>query len=77
MQQTNVLEYLEKTVLRVPEKIAFSNGQDSLSFQQVFDHSRAIGSYLAKGGYYNEPVVVFMRKHPKCIPAFYGTMYGG
>ena len=77
MQQTNVLEYLEKTVLRVPEKIAFSNGEDNLSFQEVYDHSRAIGSYLAKGGYYNEPVVVFMRKHPKCIPAFYGTMYGG
>ena len=77
MQQTNVLEYLEKTVLRVPEKIAFSNGEDSLNFKQVSDHSRAIGSYLAMGGYYNEPVVVFMGKHPTCIPAFFGTMYGG
>jgi integrase len=27
MQQTNVLEYLEKTVVRVPEKIAFSKDQ--------------------------------------------------
>ena len=77
MQQTNVMEYLEKTVLRVPEKIAFSNGEDSLSFAQVYRHSRGIGSYLAKGGYYNEPVVVFMGKHPKCIPAFFGTVYGG
>ena len=77
MQQMNVLEYLEKTAPRVPDKIAFSNGEDSLTFSQVFAHSRSIGSRLARGGYYNEPVVVFMGKHPKCIPAFFGCVYGG
>jgi amino acid adenylation domain-containing protein len=77
MHQTNVLEYLEKTAPRVPDKLAFSNGTDGLNFAQVYDHSRAIGSYLAQGGYYNEPVVVFMGKHPKCIPAFFGCVYGG
>ena len=77
MQQTNVLEYLEQTVVRVPEKIAFSNGTEGLTFQQVYDHSRAIGTMLANQGYYNEPVVVFMRKHPKCVPAFFGCVYGG
>lgn len=77
MHQTNVLEYLEKTAPRVPDKLAFSNGTDGLTFAQVYDHSRAIGSYLAQGGYYNEPVVVFMGKHPKCIPAFFGCVYGG
>ena len=77
MQQTNVLEYLEKTVLRVPEKLAFSDGQEGLNFAQVSHDSRAIGSYLASKGYYNEPVVVFMRKHPKCIPGFFGCVYGG
>ena len=77
MQQMNVLEYLEKTVTRVPEKTAFSNGEDSLNFAEVYGHSRSIGSRLAAGGYYNEPVVVFMGKHPKCIPAFFGCVYGG
>ena len=77
MHQTNVLEYLEKTAPRVPDKLAFSNGTDGLNFAQVYDHSRAIGRYLAQGGYYNEPVVVFMGKHPKCIPAFFGCVYGG
>ena len=77
MQQMNVLEYLEKTAPRVPDKIAFSNGEDSLTFSQVFAHGRSIGSRLAAGGYYNEPVVVFMGKHPKCIPAFFGCVYGG
>ncbi len=77
MQQTNVLEYLEQTVVRVPDKLAFSDGTEGLTFQQVYDHSRAIGSLLAERGYYNEPVVVFMRKHPKCVPAFFGCVYGG
>ena len=73
MQQMNVLEYLEKTVTRVPEKTAFSNGEDSLNFAEVYGHSRSIGSRLAAGGYYNEPVVVFMGKHPKCIPSAAST----
>ena len=77
MHQTNVLEYLEKTVTRVPDKLAFSNGEEGLTFAQVYHDIRAIGSYLASKGYYGEPVVVFMRKHPKCISGFYGCMYGG
>ena len=77
MHQTNVLEYLEKTVTRVPDKLAFSNGEEGLTCAQVYHDSRAIGSYLASKGYYGEPVVVFMRKHPKCISGFYGCMYGG
>ena len=77
MQQTNVLEYLEKTVLRLPDKLAFSDGQEGLRFAQVYDDSRAIGSFLAGRGCYNEPIVVFMGRHPKCMPAFFGCVYGG
>ena len=77
MHQTNVLEYLEKTVTRVPDKLAFSNGEEGLTFAEVYHDSRAIGSYLASKGYYGEPVVVFMRKHPTTLTAFFGTMYAG
>ncbi len=77
MHQTNVLEYLEKTAPRVPDKLAFSDGVDGLTFREVYHDSRSIGSYLAAKGYYNEPVVVFMGKHPKCIPGFFGCVYGG
>ncbi len=77
MQQTNVLEYLEHTVKRLPDKIAFANEIMGLTFAEVFHDSRAIGSYMAKKGYYKEPVVVFMEKHPKMIAAFFGCVYGG
>ena len=77
MQQTNVLEYLENTVKRLPDKVAYSNESEGLTFAEVYHDSRAIGSYLNSKGYYGEPVVVFMKKHPKAIAAFYGCVYGG
>ena len=77
MQQTNVLEYLEHTVKRLPDKVAYSNESEGLTFAEVYHDSRAIGSYLNSKGYYGEPVVVFMKKHPKAIAAFYGCVYGG
>lgn len=44
--QRNVLEYLEETVKRVPDKIAFANDKTQLTFQQFSDDIRAIGSEL-------------------------------
>lgn len=73
----NVLEYLEQTVLRVPDKIAYADGTNALTFRQVFDYSRAIGTFLKKNGHAREPVVVFMRKHPNVAAAFFGTVYAG
>ena len=75
--QTNILEYLERTVLRLPDKVAFCNEETGLTFQQVYDQSRAIGTFLSREGFYKQPVVVFMKKHPKTIAAFFGAVYGG
>ncbi len=77
MQQTNVMEYLEHTVARVPDKVAYANEEMGLTFAEVYHDSRAIGSCLNRQGYYHEPVVVFMKKHPKTIAAFFGCVYGG
>ena len=75
--QTNILEYLDYTVKRVPDKIAYSNGETGISFREVYDQARAIGTFLNRQGVYKEPVVVFMNRHPKAIVAFYGVVYGG
>lgn len=61
MQITNVLEYLENTVKRVPDKTAYANENMEMTFGEVYHDSRAIGSYLANNNYYKEPVVVFMK----------------
>ena len=75
--QTNILEYLEKTVSRVPDKIAYADDKTGISFADVYHDSRAIGSFLHEKGIYREPVIVFMKKSPMAVVAFFGAVYGG
>ncbi|WP_434310054.1 amino acid adenylation domain-containing protein [Hominifimenecus sp. rT4P-3] len=77
MQQTNILEYLERTVPRVPDKVAYANESMGLTFSEVYHRARAIGSFLGRHGLYREPVVVFMQKHPNMVVSFYGVVYSG
>ena len=75
--KTNILEYLEETAARLPNKIAFSDGTDSISFIDLYTQSRAGGSMLCRLGCYNEPIMVIMDKHPNEIVAFLSVVYAG
>lgn len=75
--QTHVLDYLTDAVEKVPEKTAYSDGTKELSFREVYEQSRAIGTFLHRSGVYKEPVVIFMDKRPETIAAFYGVIFGG
>lgn len=77
MTQTNVLEYLEQTVPRVPDKVAFADDNTQLTFAQISQNARAVGSALLADGLAAEPVVVFMEKSPQAINAFFGVIYAG
>ena len=77
---TNVLEYLEQTLKRIanPDKPAFIGGAgDLLSFRELSNISRSIGSYLIEQGAGKQPVVVYMKKSPAMIAAFLGVVYAG
>ncbi|MBQ8140150.1 MAG: amino acid adenylation domain-containing protein [Clostridia bacterium] len=76
-RKKNILEYLEDTVLRVPQKTAFSNGKEDMSFGELYRASRAVGTELARLGLRGEAVAVFMDKHPNAMAAFFGTIYAG
>lgn len=75
--QNHVLDYLVDTVKRVPEKIAFANEKDALTFADVENQHKAVATFLSDKGIYKEPVVVFMNKHPKTITAFFGVIAAG
>ncbi len=75
--QTNVLEYLENIVGQVPDKTAYANDTEGVTFREVYDNARTIGSFLHAQGLKREPVVVFMQKHPHAIVSFYGVLYSG
>ncbi len=75
--QTNILEYLEHTVQRCPDKVAFADEQTQLTFLQVYAQARSVATALHKAGWYKKPVVVFMRKQPATLAAFFGAIYAG
>lgn len=76
--QNHILNYLYKSAQRVPERIAFSDGgEESLSFAQLLRQTRAAGTAIHRMGIYKKPVVVFMKKSPAEIAAFFGVIAGG
>ena len=74
---TNILQYLEKTVTEVPDKLAFSDGEGGLTFLSLYGAARSVGSALCRRGYGREPVVILMDRHPEEIAAFFGAIYAG
>ncbi len=75
--QTNLLEYLEHTAPRLPQKVAYSDGTYDMTFSELFRSCRALGSELLRKGYSREPIAILMAKHPRQISAFYGAVYAG
>ncbi len=74
---TNILDYLEKTAEKVPDKLAFSGDAGSLTFKELLDRSKRVGTYLHTAGYYKKPVVIFMEKGADAIAATFGVIYAG
>ena len=74
---TNILQYLESTVQRVPDKTAFSDGANSLTFSELYRTARSIGSSLIQRGLGGRPVLVAMDKVPAQLAVFFGVVYAG
>lgn len=74
---TNVLDYLDNTVLTYPDKICYSNKDSSLTFSEVYDISGSVATALLLDGVYKEPVVVFMGKSPEEAAVFFGVVRAG
>ena len=73
----HVLSDLHRVAEEKPDKVAYSDGECSLTFRDVYLQSRSIGSYLHERGIYKKPIVIFMKKSPKEIAAFFGAVTGG
>ena len=72
----NILEYLDSIVRIYPDKLAFSDGTQGLSFCELRDAAQAIGTRLAHIGT-RKPIVVSMPKKPQTVAAFFGVIYSG
>lgn len=73
----NILEFLEASSASFGDKIAFADEESAISFAQLQAMAKAGGTQLIKRGLNNEPVVVFMKKAPQTICAFFAGIYAG
>ena len=74
---TNVLEYLDASAARLPDKIAFGDDKTTLTFSALREKTLRAGSYLAARIEPNRPVAVFMEKTPDCLAAFFSAVRAG
>ncbi len=74
---TNVLEYLDESAARFPDRIAFGDDKTTLTFSELRDCARRAGSYLIGRVDMNRPVAVFMEKTPECVAAFFSAVSAG
>jgi D-alanine--poly(phosphoribitol) ligase subunit 1 len=77
--QINVLEYLENTVERHPQKTAIADSTSNYSFKQIRAFAWQISIQLDKLGESNksQPIAVLLPKSAKAVIAFIGVLYSG
>lgn len=73
----NVIEYLEHTVKQYPDKTAFADALDSISYIEVESRSGRIASGLLSDISHGSPVAVFMEKGVNTVCAFLGIVRAG
>lgn len=76
--KANILDYLKETALRLPEKIAFYNEHERISYARLLDLAKRVGSCLAGCVSPRKPVaLMFDARSIENIPAMYGVIAAG
>ncbi len=77
--QRNVLEYLEQSALNYPEKTAFADTEESVTYRELWTRAKRIAAGLQKaiGAQVRKPVVVLVDKDIQSIISFFGVAYTG
>jgi len=74
----NLLQYLERSAERFPDKIAFSDENECVTFAQLLDLGQRVGASISKHvDGLHRPVAVLTTHSVRDIAAFVGTMYAG
>ena len=68
-----VLEYLDLRLKNAPDKPMFCGDGETLTVSDAAARSDTIGSALLRRGADREPVLVFMKRSPAMIAAFFGV----
>ena len=71
----NVVKYLEKSKEKFPKKIAVIEEDQKITYEELEDKSKRVGTYLIDKINKCEPVLVFMDKGIDALISFFGTVY--
>ena len=76
--KSNMLEFLEETTQRLPEKVSFYDDRESLTYAQLTEKAQRIGSCLAATAPLRTPVALLLESRSiRNVSAMYGTLYAG
>lgn len=73
----NILDYLEQTAERFGAHVAVADDTVQMTFSELKDKARQIGSALSELEMRNMPIAVYLDKTPACAAAFLGVVYSG
>lgn len=73
----NILEYLERTAEKYPGRIAVEDDKGALTWKELADLSRRIGTAAGKRIASGDPVVILAPKGSLTLAAMFGAVYGG
>lgn len=73
----NILQLLENSVKNYSDKIIFTDPGREITYKDFEIEAKKIGSFIAKSGNRNKPVVIFIDKTVNCLSTMFGTLYGG
>ena len=74
---TNILDYLEMTAKKTSWKTAVDDGRVCMSWRELMDLSRRIGTAFSKRTQPGSPVVILMEKSALTLVAMFGAVYAG
>ena len=72
-----VIDYLEESVKKYPDKIAYIDRKNKITFSDLRSQAFCIATELIEEGIFKKPVLVFLEKSVSCIVAFMGAAYSG
>lgn len=75
--ERNILEFLELSTAKFPEKTFCYDTDSSLTFSQFTSHAKQVASYIAEKVSARSPVAVITEKSTRGIVSFFGAVYAG
>ena len=74
----NILQCLEETANKYPEKIAFADITREVNYVTFVENAKKIGTYISKKQKVtNSPIVIFIDKTVNCLESMMGVVYSG